>query len=168
MKNYVLVAGGFVAGIAATCLVFLNRPQTPAAESKVIVKEIPPTPDACGPSKEILPPPKFAGNLPDKLETNHEAEVRVAWSAVSGAKAYNVFVTDKRGHLVKKFTTTHTAIFLKDIPTPPDTDTIEYRVSLATVNGVDKAGEKSETRDLKVNRQAEVVAPTVKKIVVED
>jgi hypothetical protein len=168
MRNYVLLAGGFVAGIAVTCLVFLNRPPPPAAEPKVIVKEIPASPESCGPSKEILPPPVFAENLPQKLETNHEAEVRVAWSAVTGAKSYQILVTDRRGHLVKTYTTTHTAIYLKDIPTSQETETSEYRVALATVNGNNVAGEKSESRGLKVNKQASVVAPTVKNIVVED
>jgi hypothetical protein len=168
MRGYVVVAGAFIAGIGVTCIFFLQR----SPEIREVIKEVqvraPPTPEACGPSKDILPPPDFAAGLPESLETNREAEVRVAWNAVTGAKSYNILVTDKRGRLVKKYSTTHTAIFLKEIPTPPDVERIEYKVFLSTVNGNDEAGEKNEGRDLKVNRQASVVAPTVKNIVVED
>lgn len=115
-----------------------------------------------------LPPPKYADKLPKKLETNRTMEVKVAWGGVNGAKGYNIYVEDKGGRLIRKFETKRTFIYLRDIPLPAEATELEYQVRLATVNGAEQAGDKGETRPLKISRQASVMAPTLKKIEVED
>jgi hypothetical protein len=172
MKNTAPVAGAFLLGIAVASIFFISTKSasisSPAASPGEAVECKAKVIDSCALSKEILPPPKFAADLPGQLETNHEAEVKVAWEPVTGAKAYHISVMTKSGHLVKRYSTTRNTIYLKDIPTPPNTDVIDYKIFLATANASDEDGDKSEARDLKVNKQASVVAPTVKQIVVED
>lgn len=174
MENNRYFNSGFAVGAVFVAVVFLAlysaRPelfmiQAPPAPAPVC----PPAPaPKCGPSTDILPPPTYSENLPEELETNREAEVRVAWDEVPGAKGYRVYVTDRTGRLVKKYSTSRTTIYLKDIPAPEDVAEVNYTVALATANADDKEGERGEMRPLKVNRQSSVVAPTIKRIVIED
>jgi hypothetical protein len=175
MKSYGMAAAGALVGVVVTCIFFwvkspshfesptpdAKNESTPSSEKTCEVCK-------CGPSDEILPPPEYSAKLPNPLVTNHEAEVKVAWNAVLGAKSYNVYIEDLKGRVVKKYSTSRTIIYLKEVPTPANDDDITYNVFLTTVNANNVDGAKSVARTLKASKLASVVAPTVKQIVIED
>lgn len=179
MKNYITGTVGFFVGIALASIYFsvqiqkLENSKVPpikTVEANIDNKDkiTDPNNPCYGFSYDKLSAPKFAASLPEKLMTNRYMEVKVAWEGVPGAKSYNVYVERMDGSLVRKYETRRTFLFLSEIPLPPEARQVDYVVRLASVNGADKVGDKGESRSLKVNRQGSVVAPTLKKIEVED
>lgn len=119
-------------------------------------------------SDEILGPPKWDPNLKEKIETNHEGEALIRWIEVPGAKRYNVYVESENGTVVKTFKASRTLVYLKDLPLPEGKFEADYFLRLATVNGKDEEGKRSERKPLHVKPQANVVAPAIQEIKVED
>ena len=119
-------------------------------------------------SDEILPPPLFLTEKQKQFESNFEGEVRVRWMTIPGAKKYAIHLESLDGKNVKTYMGSRTFIYLKDIPLPADAREANYLVSLATINGKDVEGPRSDKRPLHVKPQAKVIAPEVQEIRVED
>ena len=176
MNNYIDSMMGFIVGLIVACLVFIGHyvriyqvpyfPEIPTVEEIEEARK----PKACipPPAAPLLSAPEYAQNLPESLQTNRESEVRVSWQDVEGAKSYRVVLRDMQGKIVKRYTTSNTALVLTDIPNPSDLEEVSYQVSLATINMDEKDGPEGSPRPLRVRRPASVTAPTVKNIVIED
>lgn len=119
-------------------------------------------------SNQILDPPKFDPNLPEIIETNREGEARVQWIEVPGAKKYLVHIENKEGKIIKTYKASRRVLFLKDIPLPEGFQQADYYLRLSTVNGKDEEGPKGPRKNLHVAPQANVVAPVIQEIKVED
>ena len=115
-----------------------------------------------------LKSPKFSDDLPLRLKMWADAELKVEWTPVAGASAYNVLIESKSGKRVRKFKTKKTSLTLHNLPLPEDEDIGDYNVRLAAVNGADEAGELSEPRSLAVQRDRGPRPPTIKSIEVLD
>lgn len=181
MKNTLLAAVWFALGVVITILFFtLHTPSAKkqAAQSPTATNEnenpnqnplLTNGENPCaGYRYELLPPPKFAASVPAQLATDRRMEVKILWEGVNGSKGYNIYVEDKKGRLIRKYETKRTVLYLRDIPLPEEGTDFDYQVRIATVNGADQPGNKGEPRPLHISRQASVIAPTLKKIEVED
>ncbi len=119
-------------------------------------------------SDEVLVAPQYDPRTKEILETNHEGEVLVRWIDVPGAKQYNIHVENEKGKTVKSFKSTRSLAYLKDFPLPDGKLEAKYWIRLATVNGKDQEGPRGEKRELNVKPQANVTAPIIQEIKVED
>ena len=149
MKNYRQLAASFFAGVILTSFFFLWR--------ESIVPEPPP------PTCAALPPPKFSAKLPAILRIEHKTEVKATWEKVEGAVAYSVYLIDQYGSTVKKYSTPDTKIELKDVPSSGN-----LKLFVASVNCKNEDGEKTEGRPVKAKEANSILAPTLKKIIIED
>lgn len=117
---------------------------------------------------KILPPPTYQDDLPAKLETNFQGEVRVAWNPVSRASKYIISLRDDRGNTIKTYKTSHNVIYLKEIPVKANLDFAIYDVSVATINKKNEVGIDGEIRKLVARPLENIMAPTIKSITIED
>jgi hypothetical protein len=129
-------------------------------------KECPACP--CLFSDEILPPPNLDPSMKDIIETNHEGETYLKWSAVQGAKKYAIHVERENGTLVKLYKASRTVIFLKDIPLAEGVREATYFIRLGTINGKDLEGSLGPKHQMHVNPQSAIMAPSIQEIKVED
>jgi hypothetical protein len=102
------------------------------------------------------------------IETNHEGESMVKWEAVPGAKKYAIHLENAAGKIVKTYTTPRTIIYLKDIPLPEGAREANYFVRLASINGKDEQGPLGPKKQMHVKPQANLMAPSIQEIKVED
>jgi hypothetical protein len=117
---------------------------------------------------ERLPPPEFSPKLGAEMRSNLEGEVLVEWLPVENAKRYKLVVTDGTGHHVRVRGVARTRIYLKDLPRPASEDSIDYWVTLASVNADEIEGEPSEKRKIVVRGRPDLRAPKIKTIQIED
>jgi hypothetical protein len=119
-------------------------------------------------SDQILDPPRFDSNLPETIETNREGEALVQWNEVAGAKKYLVHIENKEGKIIKTYKASRRTLYLKDIPLPEGFQQADYFLRISSVNGKDEEGPKGPRKNLHVAPQANVVAPVIQEIKVED
>ena len=179
MKSIMVGAACFVAGVILASVYFMNQEveqpkEQPVCEQKSeavvppVDKVVDPSSPCFGFSYEKLTAPKYASGTPPTIQTNRMMEAKVTWDGVNGARGYILFLETPGGKLIRKYETKKTSILLRDIPLPIEAKEADYVVRIATINGADKVGEKGDPRPLKVNRMGSVMAPTLKKIEVED
>lgn len=117
---------------------------------------------------QYLEPPVFTAGVPDPILTNREGEAFVKWYRVRGAKRYALYIEDPEGNIVKTFNTSGDGLWLKDIPIPPDKMSAIFELRVASIGNNNIEGEKGAGRKLIVKAQAQLSAPEIKEIRVED
>ncbi len=136
----------------------------PTAEVKEkIVYQCPPDPEA-----EVLVAPRFSADLPDPLVSNVEGEVRIKWEPVEHAREYEVKMYNIEGRVIRKWISSNTTLYLKELPFREKLEFTPYQITIASINKNKIMGPESEQRLLNSRRIQNLVAPVIRAITVED
>lgn len=136
--------------------------------SQTSKQECPPSRKVSSIDDEALPPPQFAEDLPQVIETNIEGDAKIKWEKVKHALEYRIFVKDESGNVVKKFKVYGTTATLKELPAPQNGEAKPYFVSMASLNVEGKMGEEGKVRKILVKRPPSIMAPRIVTIRAED
>ena len=116
----------------------------------------------------VLPPPDYEASVPDILESGRDGTVNLSWKKVESAKEYLITIKDNQGQPVKIIKTPENSYTVSDLNNNLKDPTLEYKLSIASVNQNDIPGASSHPRPLVVRKGSNVMAPTIKIIRTEE
>jgi hypothetical protein len=106
----------------------------------------------------LLPGPKFAENIPEKLKATARGNLKLRWSLVDGASEYIVQLKDEDDKVVENFTAEAAATELKSLKPG------KYKVSVFAKDTHGRKGLEGEIRPVMVENKSALRAPAFKKV----
>ncbi len=173
MKNFdkLSFALGLILSLVLILIVQIFFPKNElsnSSEQSVEVKEKIVYQCPSDPEAEILPAPRFSADLPDPLVSSIQGEVKIKWEPVQHAREYEIKIYNVKGKVVRRWISSSTLMYLKELPFNEKLEFTPYQVTIASINKNKVIGPESKQRLLNSRRIQNLVAPVIKAITVED
>lgn len=108
----------------------------------------------------LLPPPAWATNIPETLQTDAKGNLSFAWEPVAGAEEYVMVLEDFNGKKTQSRVRRTTASVSRLTPG-------QYKVHLRSVDSQKRVGDKASTKALVVPATSDINAPKFKSMKVK-